>query len=271
MNLHRFKSLTSSATMLICLTLSFLPSEKGYAGINDNAASAIFAGAAFGGPAPHKIKERVDVNLFHVEPQIIYRLDDHRYVELSYYESCDSTPEDRYTAEAYYYDTQLGIKTQISSNIRNFIGRIINADPTGKNIAFAGSPNEFFVSDMGNGPQWVAYSTDYGRTFSNYSYGNGYSYTPIEDSEQFTVIITESEISVYGEEGAEGAGAYVLDFTNKDDKGKFIQTYRSNLVIPNYSVIMDRYQCDNSIKGELEVMPIGEFKEKYRNNDDSQQ
>src|SRR5262249_26294942 len=68
-------------------------------------------------------------------PQVIYRIDDHRFVTLEHYRDCNY-------GEAYYNDTRVGIRTGLGrASIEDFQGRLINADPSGKNLAFpSGAP-----------------------------------------------------------------------------------------------------------------------------------
>ena len=58
--------------------------------------------------------------------QIIYRIDDHRFVTLENYRDCNY-------GQAYYNDTRIGIKTGLGrTSIEDYQGRLINADMTGK-------------------------------------------------------------------------------------------------------------------------------------------
>jgi len=59
------------------------------------------------------------------QPQVIYRIDNHRFVTLERYRDC-------YHGESYYNDTRAGIRKFLGRGMfENFQGRIINADPTG--------------------------------------------------------------------------------------------------------------------------------------------
>src|SRR5690348_5954079 len=75
-------------------------------------------------------------------PQVIYRIDDHRFVTLERYRDC-------HHGDAYYNDSRAGIKTGLGrASIEGYQGRLINADPTGRNLAFPyGAPPDLVTSD----------------------------------------------------------------------------------------------------------------------------
>jgi hypothetical protein len=89
-------------------------------------------------------------------PQVIYRIDDHRFVTLEHYRDCNH-------GDAFYNDTRTGIRSYLGrGNVENFQGRIINADSTGRNLAFPAATPPYTV--CGNGERGcnptMAYSTD---------------------------------------------------------------------------------------------------------------
>src|SRR5580698_8405155 len=56
-------------------------------------------------------------------PQVIYRIDGHRFLTLEKYRDCN-------LGETYYNDSELGIHQKLARGlVENFQGRVINADP----------------------------------------------------------------------------------------------------------------------------------------------
>ncbi|AWH87890.1 T6SS immunity protein Tli3 family protein [Limnobaculum parvum] len=224
-------------------------------------------GAAFGGAGFENLPMRTHHAAYDIEPQVIYRLDDNRYVELSNYEDCKPTGEDQWVAEAWYYDRNLGIKTELSTGMRSYQGRIINADPSGKNLIFPASSDRLNCSERGCGSSTIAYSTDYGRTLSYKRIGgSGTSSNPSEDSKEFTVVITKKELIYYnGEEGDYFFSRIELD--GKTINGELVSHYDHVKTIPPYPVLMDHYQCDTSIKpksvGRITVKEYDERRNSY--------
>ncbi|WP_241241151.1 T6SS immunity protein Tli3 family protein [Burkholderia cenocepacia] len=124
-------------------------------------------------------------------PQVIYRIDDHRFVTLERYRDC-------YHGESYYNDTRAGIRKYLGrGHFENFQGRIINADPTGMNIVLplAYPPRAF----CGNGekgcvvPFW--YSMDGGKNFATKVYME-HSFDAFEDSKDYIVAVTSDKLFV---------------------------------------------------------------------------
>jgi hypothetical protein len=121
-------------------------------------------------------------------PQSIYQIDDHRFITLEKYRDCN-------LGDAYYNDTKVGIYQKIGrGTVENFQGRVINADPTGRNIVIpAAYPPRTACSDRGCNT-FLFYSSDGGGTFRVTQYMN--SFHPIEDSRNFTIIATTDKLFV---------------------------------------------------------------------------
>ena len=122
-------------------------------------------------------------------PQIIYRLDDHRFVTLERYRDC-------YHGETFYNDTKANIRKRIGIGLfEDFQGRIVNADPTGMNIVLPlAFPPRISCGDRGCAvPLW--YSTDGGATFHILTY-MPHSFRPFEDSKKYTIIATKDAMFV---------------------------------------------------------------------------
>ncbi|WEY41571.1 hypothetical protein [Paraburkholderia sp. SUR17] len=124
-------------------------------------------------------------------PQVIYRIDDHRFVTLEHYRDC-------YHGDSYYNDTRDGIRKYLGRGLfENFQGRVINADPSATNIVLplAYPPRAF----CGNGekgcvvPLW--YSTDGGKTFHSKVYMD-HSFNAFEDSKDYTVAVTKDSLFI---------------------------------------------------------------------------
>ncbi|MGC3025608.1 T6SS immunity protein Tli3 family protein [Burkholderia sp. DN3021] len=138
-------------------------------------------------------------------PQVIYQIDDHRFVTLERYRDC-------YHGESYYNDTRAGIRKYLGrGHFENFQGRIINADPAGMNIVLpmAYPPRAF----CGNGekgcvvPFW--YSTDGGKIFAAKIYMD-HSFNAFEDSKDYSVFVTKDRLYV-ANRSADG-DAYVVEY-----------------------------------------------------------
>ncbi|SAL54134.1 T6SS immunity protein Tli3 family protein [Caballeronia humi] len=125
---------------------------------------------------------------YDVPAQVIYRIDDHRYISLENYSDC-------HHGDTYYNDTKESIRKKLGRNgIENFQGRLINADPTGKNIVIPSSqPPERACSDRGCSISLI-YSTDSGRTFHGMVYMN--SFDPFKDSSRYTILTTRDALYI---------------------------------------------------------------------------
>ncbi|MBM2769371.1 T6SS immunity protein Tli3 family protein [Burkholderia anthina] len=130
-------------------------------------------------------------------PQVIYRLDDHRFVTLERYRDC-------HHGESFYNDTKARIRMRIGvGRIENFQGRLINSDPTGINIVLPLSyPHPISCGDRGCTVP-LLYSSDGGITFHLLTY-MPHSFRPFEDSKRYTIAATKEKLFVaqvdYGDE-----------------------------------------------------------------------
>ncbi|KVO17294.1 hypothetical protein WK11_04445 [Burkholderia ubonensis] len=122
-------------------------------------------------------------------PQVIYRIDDHRFVTLERYRDCNH-------GETFYNDTKVGIRQKLGrGDVENYQGRLINADPTGRNLAFpAAAPPHLATIDRGWTVELV-YSTDGGKTFNSLDY-MPHSFDPFEDSKKYTIAVTRDSVFV---------------------------------------------------------------------------
>jgi hypothetical protein len=125
---------------------------------------------------------------YDVPAQVIYRIDDHRFISLENYSNCNH-------GDTYYNDTKEGIRKKLGRNgIENFQGRLINADPTGKNIVIPSSqPPERACSDRGCSVSLI-YSTDSGRTFHGMVYMK--TFEPFKNSTNYTIAANQDSLYV---------------------------------------------------------------------------
>ncbi|WP_230944456.1 hypothetical protein [Burkholderia territorii] len=138
-------------------------------------------------------------------PQIIYRIDDHRFVTLEHYRDC-------HHGDSYYNDTRAGIRKYLGRGMfENFQGRIVNADPSGTNIVFPLAYPDGLV--CGNGEKGCAvpfwYSTDGGKTFATKIYMD-HSFNAFEDSEDYSIFVTKDRLYVANRSADDDA--YVLEY-----------------------------------------------------------
>jgi hypothetical protein len=115
-----------------------------------------------------------------VEPQVIYRIDDHRYVSLENYDHC--------FGDTYFNNSKDGIRTKLGrGGIELFRGRLVIDDPTEKNLVFASA----FPGGCGSRGCDAAliYSTDGGRSFKSKLYMNNPN--PEKNSENYSILVAK--------------------------------------------------------------------------------
>ncbi|MFP3273149.1 MAG: hypothetical protein RXR52_19920 [Paraburkholderia sp.] len=122
-------------------------------------------------------------------PQVIYRIDDHRFVTLEHYRDCNH-------GETFYNDTKRNIRKMLGIGyFENFQGKIINADPSGNNIALpVAFPPRLVCGDRGC-TVVLFYSTDGGENFHSIVYMPN-SFDPYQDSKAYTIIATNDSIYI---------------------------------------------------------------------------
>ncbi|WER49307.1 hypothetical protein CupriaWKF_19325 [Cupriavidus sp. WKF15] len=156
------------------------------ANILSTAAILLTAGCAVQGSNPSTVEQHYDV-----PPQVIYRIDDHRFISLENYKDC-------HYGTTYYNDIKLGIRTRFGrgGGIENYRGRLINADPSGRYIVVPSSfhPNGA-CPDKGCNIAFI-YSTDAGRTFQSGGYYISNTQTPYLDSADYIVTATADRIYI---------------------------------------------------------------------------
>ncbi|WP_080429882.1 hypothetical protein [Burkholderia ubonensis] len=122
-------------------------------------------------------------------PQVIYRIDDHRFVTLEHYRDCNH-------GETFYNDTRVGIRQQLGrGDVENYQGNLINADSTGRNLVFpAAAPPHMATNDRGWAVE-LLYSTDGGKTFKSMDYME-HSFDLFEDSKGYVIAATRDKLYV---------------------------------------------------------------------------
>ncbi|MDN7428915.1 hypothetical protein CFB89_20065 [Burkholderia sp. AU16741] len=177
-------------------------------------------------------------------PQVIYRIDDHRFVTLERYRDC-------HHGESYYNDTRAGIRKFLGRGMfENFQGRIINADPSGQNIVLPlAYPNEMVCGNGEKGcavPFW--YSLNGGKTFATKVYAD-HSFNPFEDSKKYAFAVTRDSIFVSKKISETvdvlDTDRYPLISNSMHKRIEFDAKMPSNLRTPSGQ---DRITCDTSIK-----------------------
>ncbi len=125
---------------------------------------------------------------YNVPPQVVYRIDDHRFVTLEDYNHC--------LGYGWYNDTRTGVRTKIGLMWpTGFRGKLIIDDPTGMNVAIP-RVSRNVCGDRGC-IDYVGYSTDGGRTFKWVSYENYHtSFDPVEDSSRFVISVTKDAMYI---------------------------------------------------------------------------
>jgi len=138
-------------------------------------------------PPPNQPKEEP---LYDVQPQVIYRIDDHRFISLENYRDCTF-------GKTYYNDSQQGIHLELGrGTFENYRGRLINADPSGRNIVIPSSrPPHYGCPDKGCNVSFY-YSTDGGRTFQEGDYYIRNRQDPYEYSANYIVAAGSDRIYI---------------------------------------------------------------------------
>ena len=125
---------------------------------------------------------------YDVPSQVVYRIDDHRFLTLEDYNGC--------LGHAWYNDTRTGVRTSIGLMWpTGFRGKLIIDNLTGMSLA-ARLVTRGVCGDRGC-PNYVAYSTDGGRTFHRTQYDIHYSsHDPVADSKKYAVLMTKDSMYV---------------------------------------------------------------------------
>ncbi|WP_034291834.1 hypothetical protein [Herbaspirillum sp. RV1423] len=187
---------------------------------------------------------------YDVPAQVVYRIDDHRYISLENYDKC--------YGDNYYVDTKAKLRTKLwRGNLSRYKGRLSIDDPTGMNIVIPDAPAET-CGDKGCNV-YLAYSSDGGRTFKSKKYMQ--SPYPTKASENYSILVAQDGFYVVKtSEYAKGkfdndvtkyplAPGIEYDTVAGLPKGYHIE-YLSNKPLPPLRTPsgQDRFTCDASIR-----------------------
>ncbi|WP_250481529.1 hypothetical protein [Caballeronia sp. NCTM5] len=180
-------------------------------------------------------------------PQVIYRIDDHRFITLERYLDCNH-------GDTYYNDTRASIRTYLGrGGIESYGGRLIIADQTEKNVVIPSSaPPHLVCGDRGCTVS-LLYSTDSGRTFDGTRFIH--SFDPFDDTKRYTVAVTKDAYFV-GKKIDETAVSvdrfpllsgfkYGRDTLPDNNKIQYNVAMPSGLYSPSRQ---ERFSCDTSIR-----------------------
>lgn len=136
-------------------------------------------------------------------PQVIYRIDDHRFVTLEHYRDCNH-------GETFYNDTKKNLRRKLGIGyFENYQGKIINADPSGNNIVLPlATPPRLVCGDRGC-TVVLFYSTDGGESFHSRVY-MPHSFDPYRDSGRYTIVSAKNKLYVAEKWGDDDA--YVVEY-----------------------------------------------------------
>ncbi len=120
--------------------------------------------------------------------QVIYRIDDYRFVTLENYDHC--------FGDTWYNDTHTGVRTLVDDMwVGGFLGKLIIDDPTGMNVVIP-KVSTNLCGDRGC-MNYAAYSTDGGRTFNWMQYDRDHiSYDSVEASKEYTFSVTADSLYI---------------------------------------------------------------------------
>jgi len=150
----------------------------------------IFLVIAVAGCGTHRATRDTDGPRYDVPPQVIYRIDDHRFISLENYKDCQ-------VGTSYYIDTRKNIRIELGrGTTENYLGRLINADPTEQNIVVPSSrPPNYPCSDRGCSMPFY-YSTDGGKSFQRGDDYMRYTWRPYQDSKNYIISVTSDRLYV---------------------------------------------------------------------------
>ena len=137
---------------------------------------------------------------YDVDPQVIYRIDDHRYLLMDNYPDCDYV--EHYwnimgVPRVFYRDDKLGISHRLGTGVAYYRGRLIIDAPKENTIAFPAAPvGGCTTGDRGCADPGITYSTDAGRTWQWMpikGLGDGSFFNP-ENYKNYTVTVKDGAI-----------------------------------------------------------------------------
>ena len=227
----------------------------------------------YGMARPAKANSADRVVVTDAPPQVVFRIDDHRFLTLENYIACDKS------GQIYYHDTKLGIKTRVDTvnrdhrkddgtliknyrvgdeqiqlkNVENGIvayGGILLYDATNGALAFPYVNNTWSGCDNNRGCyQGAMVSTDDGRTFYNRIYEKSSNGPSVR-----TVITVNNDVFYIGNDYGYGVKIVPFDYgeltgggslTRNVTEDRDVKFNKETLENRKYDI---RFHCDNSIK-----------------------
>src|SRR5450830_1552508 len=185
---------------------------------------------------------------YDVPPQVIYRIDDHRYISLENYDHCNG--------QNYYVDTKAGLHTRLEPGaFSDYKGLLIIDDASGMNIVVPQAPAST-CGDRGCNV-YLQYSTDGGRTFKSKKYMQS-AYAP-KNSENYSILVAKDGFYVAEKRSQTNGATYVTKYPlvpNIDLDKPYPEGVRgegfptSKKPLPNLRMPsgQDRFTCDASIR-----------------------
>lgn len=227
-------------------------------------------GGSFGYGMARPVKANHDgrVVVTDAPPQVVYRVDDHRFLTLENYIACDKS------GQIYYHDTKLGIKTRVDTvnrdhrkddgtllknhlvgdeqiqlkDVENGImaySGILLYDATNGALAFPYVNNTWSGCDNNRGCyQGAMVSTDKGRTFYRRTYEKS------SNAPSLRTVITVTN-SAFNRGNDYGYGVKIIpfvygkNFTEDITENSDVKFDKETLKNRKYDI---RFHCDNNIK-----------------------
>ncbi|KDR26564.1 T6SS immunity protein Tli3 family protein [Caballeronia zhejiangensis] len=185
---------------------------------------------------------------YSVPPQVVYRVDDHRFITLENYNDC--------SGDTWYNDTKSGVRTKIGLTWpAGFRGELVVDDPTGMNVVIP-TVSTNLCGDRGC-INYLAYSSDGGRSFNWLQYDDhAKSFDSVKSSGDYLMSVTKDSLYITQKISDAGdtytdrvplAPGYVYGQDAKLPKGVGIESDAQlprNLATPSGQ---KHYACDNSI------------------------
>ncbi|KPC49885.1 T6SS immunity protein Tli3 family protein [Amantichitinum ursilacus] len=133
---------------------------------------------------------------YDVDPQVIYRIDDHRYVTMENYPDCEF--KNHVSVDGIqvvrYHDDKMGINTELVASFAAYKGKLIIAAPGGRNLAFPSTPWGACTYGEKGCSVYIDYSTDGGITWGAIQYMQ-YA-TDIARTKEYSVVVTDDALYI---------------------------------------------------------------------------
>lgn len=185
-----------------------------------------------------------------VPPQVIYRIDNNRYLTLEHYDSCSND------GIVFYNDATKNIRTKISNYPTGFEGKIL-LDPAAGILAFPFATSQGKSCGERGCSLGIVYSFDSGKTFMGTAPWNlRATGNRVQDRKQYTSVYDETKKMIFALKGNElyisndrNAVRWMMD---KDDSnlsdGEYLPAAKRALPQVRTPSGEDRFVCDDTIR-----------------------